>query len=84
MEQENTTVERGPSQEVDSSVPPVSYNGVFLLLGMMALLFVGALTQGDLSRTFRLMGFRDPVTKAYTIMLTTPILFELLFNPLVD
>ena len=51
---------------------------------MMALLFVGALTQGDLSRTFRLMGFRDPVTKAYTIMLTTPILFELLFNPLVD
>ena len=28
------------------------------------------------------MGFRDPVTKAYTIMLTTPILFELLFNPL--
>ena len=82
MEQENTTVERDSSPEVDSSVPPVSYNGVFLLLGMMALLFVGALTQGDLSRTFRLMGFRDPVTKAYTIMLTTPILFELLFNPL--
>ena len=49
---------------------------------MLVILFIGAMTQGDFSRTLRLMGWRDPVTKAYTIMLTTPIFFEMLFHPL--
>ena len=38
---------------------------------MMALLFLSGLTQGDYRLALRKLGFRDPVTKGYTILLTT-------------
>ena len=50
------------SQPLEAELPPVSYNGVFFLIGMLVILFIGAMTQGDFSRTLRLMGWRDPVT----------------------
>ncbi|MDP6223665.1 MAG: phosphatase PAP2 family protein [Candidatus Poseidoniaceae archaeon] len=82
MEEGKSVRFSGSSQSLEEELPPVSYNGVFFLIGMMVILFIGAMTQGDFSRTLRLMGWRDPVTKAYTIMLTTPIFFEMLFHPL--
>ena len=63
-------------------IPPISYNGAILLIAMMTLLFLSGLTQGDYRLALHKMGFRDPITKAYTLLLTTPILFELMFNPL--
>ena len=71
-----------PTQTEEGTLPPISYNGAFLLIGMMALLFLSGLTQGDYRLALHKMGFRDPVTKGYTILLTTPILFELMFNRL--
>ena len=39
------------TQLLEAELPPVSYNGVFFLIGMLVILFIGAMTQGDFSRS---------------------------------